>query len=321
MKRIDGYDIYSLGKNLHRIQDLNGTTTYADALVVLLRAEVPLDAFLHRSAYRITHSMKSGKQLLDAIKLMQKKIVQTSEKLTEKNISSHEAFSIRGLLEKFDNNISAEFYQLPNYFVSKKGGYDTSDLIENGTSLFQYELKLKVPEAIYDIEQATKCIAFEVPTAAAFHLHRANESVLRRYFESQRGESKAPKSKNMGEYLKIMNERNIGDDKVISALTNLKNLHRNPIAHPDTSIDSIEEAIDLLGAIRASIGYMIKDLPMLSDSKSSGLGALSQTRSGALQVLESMPHSAADLPNSLGPKTEQAEHELPSSELANRHES
>ena len=38
------------------------------------------------------------------------------------------------------------------------------------------------PIAKSDLEEAGKCIAFELPTAAAFHLLRATESVLREFY-------------------------------------------------------------------------------------------------------------------------------------------
>ncbi|CDO34012.1 hypothetical protein SPHV1_100046 [Novosphingobium sp. KN65.2] len=54
-----------------------------------------------------------------------------------------------------------------------------------------------------------------------------------------------------------MADLKVGDPKVIEVLKGLKDLHRNPLMHPDDSIESEDEALSLYAAIRAAIGYML----------------------------------------------------------------
>lgn len=61
----------------------------------------------------------------------------------------------------------------------------------------------------------------------------------------------------MADYLNILRTKKLGDPKVLSVLQSIKDLHRNPIMHPEERIASVDEAISLLAAIRASIGYML----------------------------------------------------------------
>lgn len=56
---------------------------------------------------------------------------------------------------------------------------------------------------------------------------------------------------------------------MISALRDLKDLHRNPLIHPDEVIESSEEAMALLGSILAVVTTMLKDIPTARKSKSS----------------------------------------------------
>jgi len=118
-----------------------------------------------------------------------------------------------------------------------------------------------VPNAVVDLQQATRCIAFELPTAAGFHLHRANESVIGCYWDVVSDGKPRPKEKNMGVYLRQMEKENFGDEKIRSALKDIKNLHRNPLIHPEHSLDNVDDAIDLMGAIRAVVGSMLKEIP------------------------------------------------------------
>jgi hypothetical protein len=101
----------------------------------------------------------------------------------------------------------AELAVLPLYGVTRKAGFDLPTLIENGAA-----------EALPDLEQATRCMAFELFTAAGFHLDRANEAVLRRYWDAVTNGATRPASRNMGDYLNELNKLNAGDAKVKAAL-------------------------------------------------------------------------------------------------------
>src|SRR5574340_875955 len=147
------------------------------------------------------------------------------------------------------------------FLIIKQRGYDTMDLIFRGHLLFPPELSQKVPEAVEDVKQATKCIAFELPTAAGFHLHRANESVLHRYYDAVSKGAARPDGRNIGDYLRAMREKNVGSDMVLSTLDTLKNLHRNPLIHPEHTLDTVDDAIALLGSVHAAVVHMLKEIP------------------------------------------------------------
>jgi hypothetical protein len=112
----------------------------------------------------------------------------------------------------------AELAVLPLYGVTRKAGSALPTLIENGAACFPTEIRSKAPEALPDLEQATRCIAFELFTAAGFHLDRANEAVLRRYWDAVTNGATRPASRNMGDYLNELNKLNAGDAKVKAAL-------------------------------------------------------------------------------------------------------
>jgi hypothetical protein len=104
--------------------------------------------------------------------------------------------------------------------------------ILDGTRIFSDACRAEfTDDEKYDINQGAKCLAFEVPTAAAFHLMRATESVIQRYYGEVVGKLPPKKSRNWGAY--IANLRRCGaEPKIISALEDMKELYRNPIIHP-----------------------------------------------------------------------------------------
>ena len=74
-----------------------------------------------------------------------------------------------------------------------------------------------------------RCIAFEVPIAAGFHLHRGNESVLRVYWDHVTGGEKRPKEHNMGVYHRELNKLDKGNQSVRAHLQSITDFHRNPL--------------------------------------------------------------------------------------------
>jgi hypothetical protein len=136
-------------------------------------------------------------------------------------------------------------------------------LIDFAEIIFPLDLAIKVPEAIHDIKQAGKCIAFELPTAAGFHLHRANEAILRRYYDQVAEGKPRPKNRNIGGYLAAMTQHGLGDPRLLAALRDLNELHRNPLIHPEQSLDSIDDAIALMNAVHNAAVFMLKAIPVL----------------------------------------------------------
>ncbi|WP_326914164.1 hypothetical protein [Sphingopyxis chilensis] len=163
---------------------------------------------------------------------------------------------------KFETILISELQSISSYIVTKKGGFDTEAMVDAGKLFFSKDLEAKVPTAIPDLEQAMRCIAFEVPTAAGFHLHRANESVLRAYWDHVTNGVKRPKENNMGVYLRELERLDKGNKSVRAHLQSIKDFHRNPLMHPEQSLETVEEAIDLMAAIRCAIGYMLKEIPV-----------------------------------------------------------
>ena len=88
----------------------------------------------------------------------------------------------------------------------------------------------------------------------------AGELCNKNYFSTSWNNDQTPMA--MGEYLNKLESKKAGDAKVIAALRDLKNLHRNPLAHPEQSLDTIDDAVALLGGIQALVVPMLKAIPV-----------------------------------------------------------
>jgi hypothetical protein len=263
--KIDGFELYSLGAALQPLLFLKGTTpsekgtTWGDSNRVLSLAESRLDGFLKGNAFKMRVSTDAGNQLLITIRTVRSNIQDFSKRSNHLDVLSH------GLIEQatttFLNVVKAELPYIPLYFVGKKGGYDTDALIEHGEVFFPDDLATKVPEAIPDIQQGARCIAFDLATAAGYHLHRANEAVLRRYWDIVMGGVPRPRNATMGFLIAEMDRQGAGEPKVRASLRDIVQLHRNPLAHPEQSLENVNEAIALMNGIHSAIVHMLRAIP------------------------------------------------------------
>jgi hypothetical protein len=262
MIKIDGAYIFQFGSRMRPILDIPEVErSKFDMYLSTDDARTALLEFMLQSVFReeLGPVQKSASLLSDELDLYNSN---EPMRIFEDKMVVY-PWSVRNLKEKyreFEHVLNATLQMSSMYYVSPKGGYNTQYLTDMGELIFPKELGVKVPNAVADIKQAARCIAFELPTAAGFHLHRANESVLRVYWDNVTDGKERPEEGNMGIYLGELNKLNKGKKSVREHLKSIKDFHRNPLMHPEQSLETVEEAIGLLAAIRCSIGYMLTEI-------------------------------------------------------------
>lgn len=264
MQRVDAGYIYDLGDAVRclrafRLKDVPAYEIWQP----LVDCRQKLAAFLQNSVYSrsirgVLHA--HGNEFLAAIDNLSMRML--SEKM--ESVSIMDQGPLQKAYEKFEPVLSAELSSQVIYLVMPKGAYDVVALVDQGAQLFPASVAWKAPEATRDIEEGAKALAFELWSASAFHFHRANEAVLRRYYDHCCGEGKRPKPCTMGTMLAKMKKDNCGDDQIVASLNNITKFHRNPNSHPGDFIDDAEQAFSLVAALRAAMGYMLDQLPIAS---------------------------------------------------------
>ena len=257
MIKIDGAYLYQFGSRMRAILNITEESqSIFQMYVATSDARTALMEFMLQSVFK--QELFPVQQPADELFNELDKYDGEPVELFSSDQSIHD-WSIRLLKDKyrvFENVLYATFRMSNMYYVSPKGGYNTQYLTDSGDSIFPPDLQEKVPEAVTDIQQATRCVAFELPTAAGFHLHRANEAVLRIYWDNVTDRQERPKENNMGVYLRRLNELDKGKKSIREHLKSIKDFHRNPLMHPEQSLETVDEAISLMAAIRCSSGYM-----------------------------------------------------------------
>ncbi|MDQ8037424.1 MAG: hypothetical protein REI12_08385, partial [Pedobacter sp.] len=104
------------------------------------------------------------------------------------------------------------------------------------------------------------CILFGEATAAAFHILRATQSVLKSYYYIHRKQNRLanPMWANMIDQLRAKT-KNKPPAALLSALDLIRTEYRNPTQHPHATYQ-IDSAQDLLGVCIDVIGKMAEEL-------------------------------------------------------------
>jgi hypothetical protein len=263
MKQISIFDFYSLGKVLQELSVLSNITAetpFTDVIWPLWTARYTLDQLVTENPVLLDSSRRAVKNLVIAINAL----LPVDEELwgvdhKGKTVNSYFAAGITTAWKNFETVFSNDVPATPTFVVVQKGIYRTEDLIDRGHNHLPRGLREQLfPQVEVDIMQSGRCLAFEVPTASAFHMWRAVESAMDSYHTAITGKTfkdADPKiSRNWASYIQALDKAG-ADKKVTSFLDHIREEYRNPIAHPSANTD-LEEAFMLFGTGLSAIAQM-----------------------------------------------------------------
>jgi hypothetical protein len=265
MQRVNEFSFYDLAVRIHTLTEIPDSVKLSEIWLDWWQARDALDLIL--TLRPLSVSRGAAHKLVQAITAHVPKMwsemsaVLATDLTTEAPLQPWQIYPIKEAAKEFETVLAAECQVLDTYFISKKGVYSTADLVEHAHHHFSDAIRNELPEQTKaDFDQAGKCIAFDLPTAAAFHLLRGTESVLRKYYDRVvPGEKRAaPKMRNWGAYIKLL-EQHGAESQVTSLLIHLKDAYRNPVLHPEENYT--DERIQVLfGVCISAIAIMIGDL-------------------------------------------------------------
>lgn len=258
MIRLDLATIYLLKDSFRPIRDLSEDDDRFSAWLTIYTAQEAVNSICWNSVYSsaLRGTTVPGLALYNYLNTI------SSQKIDEIEMTSYAKAHMVRLLDNFEIVLQSELSISDAYFVSDKPPFQTITLVNRGETLFPSNVNSKCPEAMPDLKDAGKCLAFELCTACGFHIMRALESVLRRYWVVVTNGEAHPEQRNIGVYLNLLEKKKLGDPKIIGALRQIKDLHRNPLSHPDVVL-TLEEAISLIGVARGVASAMLANLPEL----------------------------------------------------------
>lgn len=274
MHRVNEYRFYELGQKIRAISDIKNDSDYGDVWIALWEARDALNK-LRQDVVAVRVSLGVVERLIRAITAI---VPADVKEATSKMLGAEGSppmtvgwpyYELNEALAQFEPVLAAECSALDTYVVSQKRGYSTPDLIDRCEVMVGADtLAVIGAHTIADIRAAGRCLAFDTPTAAGFHILRAVEAAMALYYTHLTGKQITKRNRNWGAYLKALEEASNVNPKVVGALTHIKDNYRNPITHPEDTL-SESEAIMLFGLCLSVIELMAEALrslpPMLTD--------------------------------------------------------
>jgi len=232
MQKVNVFQFYSLGHMVHPLTELKAEGKVKDSYYMLYSAQIWIDFVLMDNLVPIGVARPACQTLSGAIKSVIGESVGGAPPSPdmEKEITPWDAYSISSAAKTFETVLAAQLQSLSTYFVSRKLGYETALLIEEGDKLLPDSIHAEVPEAMSDLRQAGKCIAFDIPTAAGFHIVRATEAVIRKYYAAVVGVPPKTKMRNWVTYINNLRAKG-ADDGVTGFLQHITDTYRKPVFH------------------------------------------------------------------------------------------
>ncbi len=196
-----------------------------------------MTSFLFREMEKLLADLEDQNSIQNSLATQIKQLAQTLESVV------------------FSEAITKRVYILPNR------RFNTEYLLTEPYKLLKNGAFEKLEEiAKSDFSSSCRCILFGEATAAAFHILRATESVLKSYYFHHRKQNrlKKPMWGPMLDQL-LSKTRNKPSVSLLSSLDLIRTAYRNPTQHPE-AIYEIDSAQDLFGVCLDVIGKMTDEL-------------------------------------------------------------
>ena len=259
MRNVKLHPYLLLGSSIRYLLDvregmlINGPRTKRDELSLLAHLK-RVESHLSYMGLNVTAQAFKG-ELGEHIK--------TFEKLSEGTIiSKKQAQDVLERMKVVADVLRYEATNLQAYIIAEKR-LPVNKLLTDISGLFGDGVFWVLPELCkYDFTQAGKCIAFEVPTAAAFHILRGTEGVLRSYFTALiPNDSVSSTPLLWGGIITDLRKMtsNPPTKELLDNLDNIRVSFRNPTQHPEKTYD-LDEVQDLFNLCVDVVNRMAKDL-------------------------------------------------------------
>ncbi len=256
--------IYQLSEKFDSLRLLKADTLLKDVWLDLYFAQSNIQEIYNQAIF--SHALRTSRTTASNLYEKIDEFLKRQQEDETATLSAYDVSDVVNSLEQLETVLKAELTAADVYLVTPIGAYDTKALLHQPQLIWPEDLLVKLPSTKVDVQELSKCIAFELPTAAGFHAVRIVESVLRAYWDVVTKGEKHPKNKTLGAYISALENKVDSDKKVLAALKQLKDLHRNPLMHPEVHL-SVEDAVIFLGIAFSVVAPMLKVVSFPKNTK------------------------------------------------------
>ena len=271
MRQINTYYLYDLGKVLQPLRELPDDPAKWDDThpITLAIAGYWMKDFLDNNLIPLEFASDAARRLIDAANSLAGKVGQGQK------VQFFEVKWVKQLLERFETLLGAELQKQLTFAVSQVGGYSMPLLVNKAEANLEDEaVKTMSTSALTDFKEAGRCLAYGLPTGCGMHTMRAIESMLRRYYKLMTGRDADANNLDWGTCITDL-RKSSANKKVVQLLDQIRDLHRNPLMHPEEFLD-MKLALRLFDISKSALNALAEQItieeakPKTSTASASG---------------------------------------------------
>jgi hypothetical protein len=270
MKPVDLPFFVELGSALEQASKVDAIGPLFDAFVKLYRLRNALGTLAAGDRTKLVACGHDLAELLNLLNSFESRHFRDSEgnwiSPPDTARSEFEVGAIVAKVQQFQTVLIADLRISTSFTITESGIFDVNQLVNCARNVLSANAAKTVGEEVLrEIDDAGKCLAFNLPTACGFHAMRAVERVIKRYLALFLSNEELRKLNNWGHYLGALERRAEGEaepkpsTEAIALLRQIKEIYRNPVIHPDRTL-SAEEAATLFHSTVAAISRVALEL-------------------------------------------------------------
>lgn len=263
MKATDLSVFYQLGASLTYLIDHAKIDDPAGDLYIWLTLPCQWLVAFRSQTEEVADTFKDTRVVVDHFIHAIHGLMESIPKEWDRPITQAEVVGLSYWKDKLEEAFEREHRNLDVFTVTPKGLYNTRLLIEAPVRQFPERLRTVLPPQMsYDLEQAGRCLAFDLPTACAFHICRGTEALMIAYYEALAEQKWPHKKKDWNIYIEQLIAKD-SPKRITDRLKEIQAGDRNAYIHPDINVE-LDEAQILFNLCAAVNFYMAEEMVKLS---------------------------------------------------------
>lgn len=252
MEKFNIYAFYCMGAAVARARDmLKFPVSFNQTYLPLSEMKVWFEIFLERTS---SESFTAARTNAERILVLLNKQLEGKAIGNIGDVSLPFEF-VRDLAKQlvtFETRFSGESEHSNIFSLPEIGIYAIHKLLDQSETNLPPDVRARLSsEALADIRAAGKCLALGCHTASGLHILRAVESLITAYVVKVTQRPVNRKDRNWGAYIRILKPLG-ADANVLGYLYHVKEFYRNPLMHPEQTLDA-NEALSLFNACMSAI--------------------------------------------------------------------
>lgn len=292
VQQLNVHEYYELGKAIDHLEreiaKIEGNVAISTVVWALFFARWRIQVILAEPCALPPASQRAARSVVLSItNLVPDDIDQAFKIPNTEMVNQFSLSTISESIKNFETVLKNDLPEMSTFAVAQIGIYRTVDLINRAHMQIEESLQPHLlPLAHSDVIEAGRCLAFRVPTAAAFHMSRAIETGMNQYYEALTAKpyDLKPGANNWGTKIRLLGE--VGAEKNITVfLDHLRDAYRNPITHPEVIVEPAQafgffsQAISVISLMLGAVQFLTRqNQPLLVGL--GNLGGLYGTETG-----------------------------------------